>query len=335
MNKYENKAQPVLPGIIGNNPTIHKLASQIQKIAKSDRPVFLKGATGTGKELFANAIHQLSQRLGQFVAVNCSAIPENLFESLLFGHEKGAFTGADRRHHGFFAQANNGTLFLDEVAELPLIHQPKLLRVLETRRFSRIGSNEEIEFTGRIVSATHVDMSQLVEDKLFREDLFYRLNLFELDIPSLEERRDDIPLLVNYFAKKERNITFSPCALEFFKYASWPGNIRQLKNTIDKLSVLAENDYLSAHCIQELAVCEPDETIISKLAREIIAMPLSNKLKAIHDALVEEAVSITEGNKTQAARLLGVHRKVIERKLQQIRLKIIPNHFPQTDRKQG
>lgn len=315
MNTCSTQSQQLLPGIIGQDPAIHKLAAQMPKIAICDRPVFLKGATGTGKELFAHAIHKLSGRKGELVAVNCSAIPENLFESLLFGHEKGSFTGADKRHHGFLAQANGGTLFLDEVAELPLSHQPKLLRVLETKRFSRIGSNEECQFNGRIITATHADMEQMVQNRLFREDLFYRFNLFELEIPSLEQRREDIPLLVNYFAKQQGGIVFSECALELFKYASWPGNIRQLKNTIDKLSVLADSDYLSANCIRAMAICEQDDNVISKLAREIIAMPIGNKIQAIFDALVEEAITLSSGNKTKAARMLGVHRKVVERRM--------------------
>ena len=318
MTMETNTLPQVLPGIIGNAPKMHQLAAQVKKIALSNKPVLLRGDTGTGKELFANAIHQLSGQIGNIIAVNCSAIPENLFESLLFGHEKGAFTGADKRHHGFFAQAKDGTLFFDEVAELPIMHQAKLLRVLESRTFSRIGSDEEIDFTGRIVSATHVDMNQRVKDKLFREDLLYRFNLFELEIPSLEQRREDIPLLVTMFAQQEPAIIFSQCALELFKYSQWPGNIRQLKNTIDKISVLADSDYLSANCIKALAVCEEDNNVMEKLARELIAMPVANKMKAIHNALVEEAVMQSNGNKTEAARLLGVHRKVVERKLLQI-----------------
>ncbi len=159
-DKEQQEESPMLPGIISNAPAMHRLAAQVRKIAPSDRPVLLNGDTGTGKELFANAIHILSKSTGSLVPVNCSAIPESLFESLLFGHEKGAFTGADKRHHGFFAQANGGTLFFDEVAELPLIHQAKLLRVLESKKFTRIGSDEQINFTGRIVSATHVNMEQ-------------------------------------------------------------------------------------------------------------------------------------------------------------------------------
>ena len=307
----------ILPGIIGADPSMYKLAEQIKKIAKSDRPVLLKGETGTGKELFANAIHELSHRKGDIVAVNCSAIPENLFESLLFGHEKGAFTGADKQQNGFFAQASEGTLFLDEIAELPLIHQPKFLRALETQNFSRIGSNVKINFTGRIVAATHANLAQMTHDKLFREDLFYRLNIFELEIPSLEQRREDIPLLARHFARQQ-GVILSDCALDYLKYSSWPGNIRQLKNTIDKISVLAENDYLSAKCIQNLGICDQDKDLVSKIARELIAMPLENKICAIHDALVEEAVAVSNGNKTKAARLLGVHRKVIERRLMRI-----------------
>ncbi len=308
----------LLPGIIGNDYSLHKLAKQIQKIAKSDHAVFLKGETGSGKELFANAIHQLSGNTGEFVAVNCAAIPENLFESLLFGHEKGSFTGAEKRQNGYFAQANGGTLFLDEIAELPLIHQSKLLRVLESRHFRRIGSHEEIEFTGRIITATHADMVKMVENRQFRQDLYYRLNIFELHIPSLEQRRDDIPLLINFFAEQNGDVHFSPCAIEHLKNASWPGNIRQLKNTIDKLAVLSDNNVISAECITSLLDHQPESNITSRLAREIISMQGDNKIKTICDALVEEAIAISGGNKTKAAMLLGVHRKVVERRFFQM-----------------
>jgi len=318
MYTTEFQSPEVLPGIIGDDPVLHRLAIQIEKIAHSDRAVFLKGETGCGKELFSNAIHQLSRRSGNFVAVNCAAIPENLFESLLFGHEKGSFTGADKRHHGFFAQACDGTLFLDEVAELPLMHQSKLLRVLESRHFNRIGSHDAVAFSGRIIAATHSDMQEMVSAKQFREDLYYRLNVFDLVIPSLEQRRGDIPLLVNHFANQVGNLAFSKCALDYFKYASWPGNIRQLKNYIDKLSVLADTDYISAECIQKILSVDPYDNIASRLAREIIAMPTDNKIKTICDALVEEAVAISRGNKTKAAQLLGVHRKVVERRMFQM-----------------
>jgi len=245
----------VLPGVISQNKAMKTLASYLAKIALSDAAVFLHGETGTGKDLIAQAIHQKSGRLGRIVCVNCGAIPENLFESLFFGHEKGAFTGADKKQQGFFYQANYGTLFLDEVAELPLVHQAKLLRVLESRQFSRIGSSETEAFTGRIISASHVNLAEQVQHRLFREDLWYRINLFEITIPSLQQRRDDIPLLAQYFARLTNRIRLSSCALKLLQFADWPGNIRQLKNCVDKLAVLADGPEVTAKSIQQLAVC--------------------------------------------------------------------------------
>lgn len=308
----------VLPGIISDNPDMRKLANHVTKIAKSDGSVFLHGETGTGKELFANAIHEQSERLGRLISVNCSAIPENLFESLFFGHEKGAFTGADKKQQGFFYQANHGTLFLDEIAELPLIHQAKLLRVLESKQFSRLGSSEVMQFNGRVISASHADLEKKVEEKAFREDLWYRLNLFEITIPTLQQRRDDIPLLTKYFARNSNSIRFLPCALQLLQFSEWPGNIRQLKNTVQKISILAETAEISSNTIQQLAMCHGKTDWATRVALEIIDMPISNKLKTIHDALIEQAVEVSNGNKSEAARLLGVHRKVVERRLAQI-----------------
>ncbi|BFT29944.1 hypothetical protein D210916BOD24_11200 [Alteromonas sp. D210916BOD_24] len=318
VKKFTPMFPQVLPGIISNNPDMRKLANHVIKIAKSSGTVFLHGETGTGKELFAKAIHKLSERQGNLVSVNCSAIPENLFESLFFGHEKGAFTGADKKQQGFFYQANHGTLFLDEIAELPLAHQAKLLRVLESKQFSRIGSAELMQFTGRIISASHVDLERKVDEKAFREDLWYRLNLFEITIPALHQRRDDIPLLANYFAQSTNSIHFLPCALKLLQFSEWPGNIRQLKNMVEKISILAESTTISEKTIQQLSVCHDITDWATRVAQEIIDMPISNKLKTIHDALIEQAVEVSNGNKSEAARLLGVHRKVVERRLAQI-----------------
>lgn len=308
----------ILPGVISQNPGMRNLASHVTKIAKSDGTVFLHGETGTGKELFAGAIHQLSSRPGNIISVNCSAIPENLFESLFFGHEKGAFTGADRKQQGFFYQANHGTLFLDEIAELPLIHQAKLLRVLESKQFSRLGSSEVMQFTGRVISASHADLEKKVETRSFREDLWYRLNLFEITIPALHQRRDDIPLLAKFFARNSNRIHFQPCALKLLQFSEWPGNIRQLKNTVEKISILADTPEITAETIKQLAICDPNPDWAAKVALEIIDMPINNKLKTIHDALIEQAVEVSNGNKSEAARILGVHRKVVERRLAQI-----------------
>lgn len=318
INDFHFDFSEILPGVISQNLGMSQLAEYIEKVAASEGAVFLHGETGTGKELFAKAIHELSGKPGRLVCVNCGAIPENLFESLFFGHEKGAFTGADRKQQGFFYQANQGTLFFDEIGELPLVHQAKLLRVLESRQFCRIGSNEVMAFTGRIISASHVNLEEQVKDHLFREDLWYRLNLFEITIPSLHQRRDDIPLLAQYFAQKTGRIRFKPCALKLLQFSDWPGNIRQLKNMVDRIAVLAEEAVVSAETIKQLSICQAHVDWASRVALEIIDMPIANKLKTIHDALIEQAVELSNGNKSQAARLLGVHRKVIERGLAQI-----------------
>jgi DNA-binding NtrC family response regulator len=307
----------ILSGIISQNTHIHLLAKKIEKISRSNLTVFLHGQTGCGKEIFAKAIHKASQCNGEFVAVNCGAIPESLFESLLFGHERGAFTGADKTQDGFFTKANNGTLFLDEIAELPLLQQSKLLRVLETGSYHRIGSQQELKYSGRIITATHEDLTRLINEKRFRADLFYRINTFELSIPSLEERRDDIPLLVNYFAKKMGDIKFSECALSYLQHANWPGNIRQLKNTVDRICILAEKPLITASCIEKLQECQFDNKPLEKLARSIITLAKGDKIKAMIDALIAEALVESQGNKTKAAEILGVHRKVVERRFQQ------------------
>lgn len=318
LNNFTPFFSEVLPGVISQNTGMKKLAAHLSKISVSDGAVFLHGETGTGKDLIAQAIHQQSGRLGRIVCVNCGAVPENLFESLFFGHEKGAFTGADKKQQGFFYQANHGTLFLDEIAELSLIHQAKLLRVLESWQFSRIGSSETETFTGRIISASHANLAELVAQRLFREDLWYRINLFEITVPALQQRRDDVPLLAQYFARTTNKIRFSRCALKLLQFSDWPGNIRQLKNCVDKLAVLAEEPEVTAETIQQLAICAEQVNWAARVAQEIIEMPVSNKLETIHDALIEQAMEKSNGNKTEAARLLGVHRKVIERRLAQI-----------------
>ena len=305
-----------LPGIVGQNKKLYNLAEIINKISPSDRSIFLRGATGSGKELFARAIHDASGRPGKFVAVNCGAIPESLFESLLFGHDRGAFTGADKRQEGFLNQAKDGTLFLDEIAELPLLQQTKLLRVLETGIYNRIGSQQEQRFTGRTVAATHANINKMVENGLFREDLLYRINTFELNIPALDDRRDDIPLLAKYFAENIGDVVFSDCALRYLQSASWPGNIRQLKNSIDRICILADDKYVTADCIEKMQECQFDDQPLAAIARSVLTLAKGDKIKAISEAMVIEALAETNGNKTKAAEMLGVHRKVVERRCQ-------------------
>ena len=311
----------LLPGIVGQDFLLHELANKINKIASSDRAIYLQGPTGCGKELFAHAIHQISGCSGNFVAVNCSAIPESLFESLLFGHDRGSFTGADKRQEGYLTQAKDGTLFLDEIAELPLLQQAKLLRVLETRNYQRIGSPQDLEFSGRIITATHANIPDLIKQRLFREDLYYRINTFELAIPSLEERREDIPLLVAHFSAQVGDVVFSACALEYLQLASWPGNIRQLKNIVDRIIILADDSYITADSIEKMQAYQTPSQSLAKLAKQFITMANGDKIKAMADAMVSEALQLNQGNKTKAAELLGVHRKVVERRYQKMPMK--------------
>ncbi len=239
------------PRIIGDSPAMQQVGQQLQRVATTETTVLLLGESGTGKELFARAIHHLShRRQAPFVAINCAAIPETLVENELFGHEKGAFTGADGRQVGKFELARGGTLFLDEIGELPLAVQSKFLRALESRTITRIGGGQEIGVDVRIVAATNRDLTAAVAAKTFREDLYYRLAVFTLEIPPLRERREDIPALANYFAEKygreirRRRVTLSPAALKALQDYDFPGNIRELENCIERACILCEGTTL-------------------------------------------------------------------------------------------
>ncbi|WP_058867058.1 sigma-54 dependent transcriptional regulator [Chloracidobacterium thermophilum] len=239
------------PRIIGDSPAMQQVGQQLQRVATTETTVLLLGESGTGKELFARAMHHLShRRQAPFVAINCAAIPETLVENELFGHEKGAFTGADGRQVGKFELARGGTLFLDEIGELPLAVQSKFLRALESRTITRIGGGQEIGVDVRIVAATNRDLAAAVAARAFREDLYYRLAVFTLEIPPLRERREDIPALANYFAEKygreirRRRVTLSPAALKALQDYDFPGNIRELENCIERACILCEGTTL-------------------------------------------------------------------------------------------
>ncbi|QUV99454.1 sigma-54-dependent Fis family transcriptional regulator [Chloracidobacterium sp. MS 40/45] len=239
------------PRIIGDSPAMQQVGQHLQRVAPTETTVLLLGESGTGKELFARAMHHLShRRQAPFVAINCAAIPETLVENELFGHEKGAFTGADGRQVGKFELARGGTLFLDEIGELPLAVQSKFLRALESRTITRIGGGQEIGVDVRIVAATNRDLAAAVAARTFREDLYYRLAVFTLEIPPLRERREDIPALANYFAEKygreirRRRVTLSPAALKALQDYDFPGNIRELENCIERACILCEGTTL-------------------------------------------------------------------------------------------
>jgi two-component system response regulator HydG len=307
--------------IIGRSPAMVNLLETVGQVAPSEATVLITGESGTGKELIAGAIHYNSSRKnGPFVKINCAAITETLLESELFGHEKGAFTGADRRKEGRFYQAHHGSLFLDEVSEMSLTMQVKLLRVLQEREFTRVGGEKTIQVDVRVIAATNRDLPELIRQGKFREDLYYRLNVVGLEIPSLRNRREDISLLAQHFigifaARNHKNIKgFTPQAMDHLIRYDWPGNVRELMNAVERAIVLSRSDYLS----------EIDFTIIAQSDRnnataEVAGPPVdvagATPLEEVEKATILKTMAATGGNKSEAARRLGITRKTLHKKL--------------------
>lgn len=314
---FVGQPTPVEPQVIGNSRVFQHLQRLIQRVAGTDRSVLISGPTGAGKEIVAQMVHRLGSPGLPFIDLNCGAIPENLLESELFGCAKGAFTGAVSNRPGYLQMVGCGTLFLDEIGELPLSLQPKLLRVLETRSYRPLGSSENQRFDGRVIAATHRDLKALVRQERFREDLYYRLAVFELELPGLEQRREDIPDLVEYFCRHQpRPLSFTPEALALLCRQAWPGNVRQLRNLIDRIGVLAEASLI------DLARLEPflsrEQPVLEShagLAEALLQLDGEDKLAAAEQLLIDHALHVCTANKTAAAQLLGVNRKVIERRL--------------------
>ena len=305
--------------LVGTSRAMQQLRTSIQRVALSDRPVLVTGPTGAGKELVVRAIHALGPHPdAPLLDLNCGAFPSNLVEAQLFGYERGAFTGADRKHEGFFAAANVGTVFLDELAELPLDLQAKLLRVLEAGTFRPLGSSQVRKFEGRIITATCADLEERVSQARFREDLYYRLNVLEVRVPSLEDRQEDIPtLLMHFAATQSRPLVFTEAAMGLAKQMRWPGNARQLRNLVDRLAVFAPDGPISAELVEQFSRPRnptPRASPLAEFAREVLKADAEDKLRLAENALVQEALIASGGNTAPAARLLGVHRKVIERR---------------------
>ena len=331
--------------LVGDSPPMRLVKAFGARAAKSHIPVLITGESGVGKEVIARALHGASDRAGKpFVAVNCGALPANLIESILFGHEKGSFTGAHDKHLGKFAEASGGTLFLDEIGELPLDMQVKLLRALQEGEIDPVGSKRPVKVDVRIVSATNRDPAQQVKDGQFREDLYYRLNVFPIEAPSLRERREDIPALVDHFIARfnveegKRVAGASPETLALLTAFDWPGNVRQLENSVYRALVLADAPYLQPHdfpAISGIAAPTPDlaqrtgatagQPAAHSDAASLAEQPIRilddrGHLRTLDDIerdLIQHAIEVYAGHMSEIARRLGIGRSTLYRKVRE------------------
>jgi len=300
--------------IVTRSPLMESLLTQARLVADSDASVLIRGQSGTGKELLARAIHRASPRASKpFLGLNCSAIPESLFESELFGHTKGSFTGATRDHEGMFRAAEGGTLFLDEIGDMPPGFQVKLLRALQERTIRPVGATGAVAINVRIISATHQDLEQAQQNNEFREDLYYRLNVVTLELPLLADRREDIPLLANHFLRHfpdatKKNVTgFSNEAMDAMLSASWPGNIRQLYNVVEQSVALSTTSLIPASLVQRALRNEPGEIPAFAEARSQFEREYLTQLLQITQGNVTKASQIAKRNRTEFYKLLSKH----------------------------
>ncbi len=305
--------------IVSRSTVMTSLLQQAKQVASSDFSVLIHSQSGTGKELLAKAIHQASSRKDKvFTAINCAAIPEQLLESELFGHCKGAFTGAERHHQGLFQATDGGTLFLDEIGDMPLSFQVKLLRVLQEREVRPVGSTQAVKIDVRIISATHVNLTKAIKANTFREDLYYRLNVVELELPTLVQRREDIPLLVQYFLNQAVARSNAPIksisqeAMELLISAPWPGNIRQLQNVVEQSVALSSESVISATLVKNALRDDSTQFPSFQQAREHFERDYLSKLLKITAGNVSQAARIAQRNRTEFYKLLNRHHIVAE-----------------------
>ncbi len=327
--RQEQKKMFGLEKIIGRSPKIVEVFKLVNKVAKSAATtVLIQGESGTGKDLIAKAIHYMSNRADKpFVNITCSALPESLLESELMGYERGAFTDAKKLKKGLFEQAGGGTIFLNEIGEIGLSLQVKLLRLIEEKSFKRVGGLKDIKVNVRIIAATNQKLREKVEKSLFREDLYYRLKVIPLDMPPLRERREDIPLLINHFIdtfNKEyrKNVQgVSPEALKLLINYNWPGNVRELRNLIERAVILENKKFITPEDLpREIMPCFPLETP----SGDEFALPEKGiDLDQLEKNLILQALTRTKGNKTQAARLLSISRDVIRYRIKKYNLEYL------------
>lgn len=300
--------------MIGSSPGMVEIYKTVSRVAPTDATVVIEGETGTGKELVARMIHRFSKRAAHpFVPVDCASIPAALIESELFGALKGAFTGADRDRIGVFEAANKGTVFLDEIGDIDLSFQVKLLRFLQEREIRPVGSSREKKVDVRVIVATNRDLQKMVEEEKFREDLWFRLNVVRLTLPPLRERRNDVPLLTHYFLNKynerhNRNVKLTESGLRTLKDFTWPGNVRQLQHLIERLTILVPNDRMDGEAVEDaISAMAPGGA-----AGETLAETESDQIRRV--------LAATGGNKSRAAAILGIERKTLYRKLERMKL---------------
>jgi transcriptional regulator with PAS, ATPase and Fis domain len=317
-----------MDSVVGRSEGLVEVFRVIERVADTNCTVLITGESGTGKELVARAVHQSSSRTrAPFVAVNCGAIPENLLESELFGHAKGAFTGAYTAKTGRVGQAQGGTLFLDEIGELPLLLQVKLLRILQSREYSPVGDTRVMTADVRIVAATNIDLEQAVRDGTFREDLYYRLNVIHVNVPPLRERNGDVAILTEHFLQKARertgrqNVTaISPGAVTLLEQYNWPGNVRELENTIERAVLLCRTEEIQPRDLPAKVCGLPTEERKSTGKLPDSGIDLRNAVESFENNLIRQALERTRWNKNQAARLLGLNRTTLVEMLKRKRI---------------
>jgi DNA-binding NtrC family response regulator len=309
--------------MIGSSATMRKVYQTIEQAAPTSASVLIWGESGTGKELVAQTIHQLSPRAqNPFVPINCAAIPETLLESEIFGHEKGSFTGAVDRREGCFELADRGTLFLDEVAEMTPATQVKLLRVLQERKFRRLGGRQEQSVDVRVIAATNVNPGDAVKNGKLREDLYYRLNVFAIELPSLRQRKEDLPLLIQSFladfnVRNNKNVSaLDPAAMRILEQYNWPGNVRELRNVIERAVILSSGEFIEPKQLPPLVTDSPD------VAKPTLSLTPGTTVEEAERRLILMTLEHTRDNKTRAAEILGISLKTLHNKLNRLRGRI-------------
>ena len=317
-DEVKNLSNGVFEGILGKSDKIEKAKAIAKQVAKTSSSIFIWGESGTGKEVFSRAIHEQSGRKGAFVPVNCSAIPAELFESEFFGYESGAFTGANKKgKSGIFEWAKDGTVFLDEIADLPLNMQAKLLRVLQEKEVRRVGGEKTIKINPRIISATNKDLEKMVKEEKFREDLYYRLNVVEIKIPPLRERKEDIGILLHYFLDEmcrengKPRMSLSKEAYKILENYRWKGNIRELKNTVENMVVLSDSSIIEKDAIPSYIV----ESAKNSTDDEDYPLDLTSAIEKLEIKNITKALEMSKGNKAKAAKILNIPRTTLYYKL--------------------